>query len=110
MPTDPDASDIGAVARSADLAEPLLIVAEGEVVGQLAPAWSDSCQHHNLSYRVLIIDSSCSWVIDDIRAEATAAAAGGILAIGAPPVLAAATAAAQELRLPMVAVATASQR
>lgn len=110
MPTDPDASDIGAAARSADLAEPLLIVAEGEVVGRLAPAWAASCQRHHLSYRVLVVDPSCSWVTDDIRAEATAAAVGGILAVGAPPVLAAATAAAQELRLPMAAVAAGSQR
>lgn len=109
MPTDPDASDIGAVARSADLAEPLLIVAEGEVVGRLAPAWADSCQRHHLSYRVLVVDPACSWVTDDIRAEATAAAAGGILAVGAPPVLAAATAAARELRLPVAAVAAGSQ-
>lgn len=104
MPPDPDASDIGAAACSADLAEPLLIVAEGDVVGKLAPNWSASCRYHNLSYRVLVIDPSCSCVINDIRAEATAADAGGIVAVGAPPVLAVATAAGQELGLPVVVV------
>ena len=89
---------------AAAIAGPLLVVATSETVARYAPAWAATAGQHRGSYRVLVIQGTNPHEAGQVVAEATSFAAAGIVAVGAPAVVAIATTAGKMLGLPVVAI------
>jgi glycerol dehydrogenase-like iron-containing ADH family enzyme len=89
---------------AAGIKGPLLLVATGETVARYAPAWAANCESNRGGYRVLVIRTDDAGEAEQIIVEARSLAAAGLIALGDEPVIAAATAAAAQLGLPIVTI------
>lgn len=101
MTDTPAAKKFVAVAQTAGLTGPLLVVATSDIVGRFAPTWAAALLEQGLCHRVLVVDPRCPLAAEDIKSEASSLAAKGLLAVGNTDVIRTASVAAQQSNLPI---------
>lgn len=90
--------------RAAGLAGPVLVVADGELISRLAPAWAEAFSAAGWLHRVLAAGHAVAGEVAAIAAEAESLRAAALVAAGDAAVLAAVEQAAAACRLPCVAL------
>jgi len=90
--------------RAAGLAGPVLVVADGEAISRLAPAWAEAFAAAGWLHRVLAAGTAATGEVAAIAAEAESLRAAALVAAGDAAVRATVEQAAAACRLPCVAL------